>query len=93
MGAVERRILELPSAAVIMQRRRQPDDLLEDELVRHVFYTGALAAVSGPSNTLKSRRALLRPRVGRLEQQITGAGMAPLSTWRSRSLGGAKALG
>jgi hypothetical protein len=93
MGAVGRHIPKLPSAAVIMLRRRPPDDLLEDELVRHVFHTGALAAVPDPSNTLKSRRAILRPRVVRLEQQITGAGMAPLSTWRSRSLGGAKALG
>ena len=55
-SAAGRRILELPSWAVIMLRRRQPDDVSEDELARQVFPAPVAGGVRDPSNTLKMMR-------------------------------------
>jgi hypothetical protein len=56
MCTAGRRILELPSWAVIMLRRFQPNDVSEDELVRQSSPHQSLAAYA--CNTLKSRRTL-----------------------------------
>jgi integrase len=55
-SAAGRRILELPSWAVIMLRRRQPDDVSEDELARQVFPAPVAGGIRDPSNTLKMMR-------------------------------------
>ena len=55
-SAAGRRILELPSWAVIMLRRRQPDDVREDELDRQVFPAPVAGGIRDPSNTLKMMR-------------------------------------
>jgi hypothetical protein len=46
----------LPSWAVIMLRRRQPDDVSEDELARQVFPAPVAGGIRDPSNTLKMMR-------------------------------------
>jgi hypothetical protein len=46
----------LPSWAVIMLRRRQADDVGEDELGRQVFPALVPGGVRDPSNTLKMMR-------------------------------------
>jgi len=51
-----RRILELPSWAVIMLGRRQADDVSEDDLARQVFPAPVAGGVRDPSNTLKMMR-------------------------------------
>ena len=56
MCTAGRRILELPSWAVIMLRRFQPNDVSKDELVRLSSPHQSLAAYA--CNTLKSRRTL-----------------------------------
>jgi integrase len=55
-SAAGRRILELPSWAVIMLRRRQPDDVSEDEHARQVFPAPVAGGIRDPSNTLKMMR-------------------------------------
>jgi integrase len=52
-SAAGRHILELPSWAVIMLRRRQPEDVSEDELARRVFPAPVAGGIRDPSNTLK----------------------------------------
>jgi integrase len=46
----------LPSWAVIMLRRRQPDDVSEDEVARQVFPAPVAGGVRDPSNTLRMMR-------------------------------------
>ena len=55
-SAAGRRILELPSWAVIMLGRRQADDVSEDDLARQVFPAPVAGGVRDPSNTLKMMR-------------------------------------
>ena len=55
-SAAGRRILELPSLAVIMLGRRQADDVSEDDLARQVFPAPVAGGVRDPSNTLKMMR-------------------------------------
>ena len=51
------RILELPSWAVTMLRRRQPDDVGEDELMGQQVFPAPLAGgLRDPNNTLKMMR-------------------------------------
>jgi integrase len=51
------RILELPSWAVTMLRRRQPDDVGEDELAGQQVFPAPLAGgLRDPNNTLKMMR-------------------------------------
>ena len=52
--ATGRRILELPSWAVIMLRRREAEDVGEDELAR--FPAPVASGIRDPSNTLKMMR-------------------------------------
>jgi integrase len=58
--AAGRRILELPSWAVIMLQRRQPDDVSEDEPARQVFRAPVAGGIRDPSNTLKMMRQALK---------------------------------
>jgi integrase len=55
-SAAGRRILELPSWAVIMLGRRQADDVSEDDLARQVFPAPVAGGVRDPSDTLKMMR-------------------------------------
>jgi integrase len=55
-SAAGRRILELPYWAVIMLRRRQAEDVSEDELARQVFPAPVAGGIRDPSNTLKMMR-------------------------------------
>ena len=55
-SAAGRRILELPSWAVIMLRRRQAEAVGEAELARQVFPAPVAGGVRDPSNTLKMMR-------------------------------------
>jgi integrase len=55
-SAAGRRILELPSWAVIMLRRRRAEDVGEDELARQVFPAPVAGGIRDPSNTLKMMR-------------------------------------
>jgi integrase len=59
-SAAGRRILELPSWAVIMLRRRQPDGISEDEPARQVFPAPVAGGIRDPSNTLKMMRQAFR---------------------------------
>ena len=55
-SAAGRRILELPSWAVIMLRRRQAEDVGENELACQVFPAPVAGGIRDPSNTLKMMR-------------------------------------
>jgi integrase len=59
-SAAGRRILELPSWAVIMLRRRQPGDVSEDGPGHRVFPAPVAGGVRDPSNTLKMMRQAFR---------------------------------
>ena len=59
-SAAGRRILELPSWAVTMLRRRQPDDVGEDPATQQVFPAPIAGGLRDPNNTLKMMRQAFR---------------------------------
>jgi integrase len=60
-SAAGRRILELPPWAGTMLRRRQPNDVDEDELAgQQIFPAPVAAGLRDPNNTLKMMRQAFR---------------------------------